>query len=149
MSQEHEQQVVDTPATVDVMPDADGSRSLTTSEEVAERHEPSPRHVEAGRKGAFRRHELIQRGLQYEQEHGLRRGRQRLRQLIQEGKLYEQEHGLRPARKEGRLPRMSRQQALHTFMHALARLVKPSLRPQVERMLQVLDETPTEQRQAG
>src|SRR5439155_8194418 len=45
------------------------------------------RHVEAGRKGARRVHELIERGRLYEQEHGLTRGRQRLRQLLEEGKL--------------------------------------------------------------
>src|SRR6516164_7630243 len=56
-------------------------------------------HVEAGRKGARRIHQLIEQGKLYEQEHGLKSGRQRLRQLIQEGKLYEQEHGLRGTRK--------------------------------------------------
>src|SRR5205085_1980988 len=55
---------------------------------------PADWHAEAGRKGARRVHQLIQRGLLYEQEHGLKRGRQRLRQLIELGKLYEQEHGL-------------------------------------------------------
>ncbi len=48
------------------------------------------RYVVAGRKGAERIHQLIQRGRLYEQEHNLKRGRQRLRQLIEEGKLYEQ-----------------------------------------------------------
>ena len=106
-------------------------------------------HAEAGRKGARRVHQLIEEGKLYEKEHGLKRGRQRLRQLLELGKLYEQEHGLRPARVEGRLPRMSRQLALRTLLHSLAQLVKPSLRPQVQRMLEVLDEPPTEQRQAG
>src|SRR3954447_8680477 len=55
-------------------------------------------HAEAGRKGAHRRHQLMQSGRLYEQEHGLTRGRQRVRQLIELGKLYEQEHGLRPDR---------------------------------------------------
>src|SRR4051812_15273262 len=43
-------------------------------------------HVQAGRKGACRVHQLIQEGRLYEQEHGLTRGRQRLRQLIELGK---------------------------------------------------------------
>jgi hypothetical protein len=146
MSQQYEESV-STPTTEPLTPEPEQSCGPEAAVETPS--EPSRRHVEAGRKGAFRRHELIQRGLQYEQEHGLRRGRQRLRQLIQEGKLYEQEHGLRPARVEGRLPRMSRQLALRTLLHSLAQLVKPSLRPQVQRMLEVLDEPPTEQRQAG
>jgi hypothetical protein len=40
----------------------------------------SPQHAEAGRKGAFRIHELVRLGKLYEQEHGLKRGRQRRRQ---------------------------------------------------------------------
>src|SRR5262245_26302263 len=60
------------------------------------------RHAAAGRKGAERIHQLIERGKLYEQEHDLKRGRQRLRQLIEEGKLYEQEHGLSTSRRKKR-----------------------------------------------
>jgi hypothetical protein len=99
-------------------------------------------HVEAGRKGAARVHQLIQKGKLYEQEHGLKRGRQRLRQLIQEGKLYEREHGLetdgRPARQR-RSVRMSSEQMLLTFFHALLRLAKPSLRKKLLRMVEALE----------
>src|SRR5437667_12113841 len=72
----------------------------TVSEEapatVANGHtnEMGNRHAEAGRKGARRVHQLMQLGLVYEKEPGLKRGRQRVRQLIQEGRLYEQEQGV-------------------------------------------------------
>jgi hypothetical protein len=99
-------------------------------------------HVAAGRKGAERVHQLIQKGKLYEQEHGLKRGRQRLRQLIQEGKLYEREHGPETegcqARKHHPV-RMTSEQLLLTFFHALLRLAKPSLRQKLLRMVQMLE----------
>jgi hypothetical protein len=100
-------------------------------------------HVEAGRKGAQRIHQLIQEGKLYEQEHGLKRGRQRLRQLIEEGKLYEQEHGLRPGRpaQTDGTARVSSDQALKMLLHSLLRLVKPSVRRQLATLLQDLEST--------
>src|SRR5687768_633071 len=56
--------------------------------------------TEAGRKGAYRVHELIEAGKRYEREHGLKSGRQRLRQLIELGKKYEREHGTAPIEHE-------------------------------------------------
>ncbi len=101
-------------------------------------HDAARWHVEAGRKGARRVHQLIRLGRLYEQEHGLKRGRQRLRQLIEEGRLYEQEHGL-SGQQEKRPPRMSREQALETFFEALARLAKPSVRKRLLQLLQALE----------
>jgi hypothetical protein len=101
--------------------------------------EGTPRwHVEAGRKGAHRVHQLIQLGKRYEQEHGLKRGRQRLRQLIELGRLYEQEHGLATP-KGDRPTRMSRDELLETFFEALVRLAKPSVRKRLLQVLQALD----------
>jgi hypothetical protein len=97
------------------------------------------RHVEAGRKGARRVHELIRQGKLYEQEHGLKRGRQRLRQLIEEGKLYEQEHGLRVTKIRARRVRLSGEQALLNFFQALLRLTRPAFRARLLRMIQTLD----------
>lgn len=96
------------------------------------------RHAEAGRKGAKRFHQLVERGRLYEQEHGLKRGRQRLRQLVEQGRLYEQEHGLAPKR-TGRGPRLSQEQALRRLLDALARVVKPSYRPHLARLVQALE----------
>jgi hypothetical protein len=99
-------------------------------------------HVEAGRKGGQRFHQLIQRGLQYEQEHGLKRGRQRLRQLVQEGRLYEQEHGLAPKGRKprgGRLSRVRADQLLQSLCRILYRLAKPAHREKIAKMLQALD----------
>src|SRR5262245_23626000 len=87
---------------------------------------PLNRHVEAGRKGAQRFHQLGEYGKLYEQEHGLKRGRQRLRQLIEEGKLYEQEHGLSPRRT--RTGRISHKQVLRRLFEALTRMSRPSYR---------------------
>jgi hypothetical protein len=99
--------------------------------------------AEAGRKGARRVHQLIQRGLQYEREHGLKRGRQRLRQLIQEGKLYEQEHGLESTRRPVRtddLPGVGRgDQLLATFLRSLLRMAKPAYRRRLVEVLRVLE----------
>ena len=86
------------------------------------------RHVVAGRKGAERVHQLIQRGKLYEQEHDLKRGRQRLRQLIEEGKLYEQEHGLSPSRRRKRGAPVSPQQAVRRLLDTLVRVAKPAYR---------------------
>lgn len=120
----------------------DGGTSPAVTEKEVDGGQPVPpsRHVAAGRKGAQRVHQLIQEGKLYEQEHGLKRGRQRLRQLIELGKLYEQEHGLRNgehSRKVKRV-RVSKDQALADFVRALSRLVKPSLRPELVRLLEVL-----------
>jgi hypothetical protein len=109
----------------------------------AEPEVPADWHAEAGRKGARRVHQLIQRGLLYEQEHGLKRGRQRLRQLIELGKLYEQDHGLggRKAR-PGRLGRMSREELLRTLLRCLVRIAKPSYREALVRLVEALEEKP-------
>jgi hypothetical protein len=96
----------------------------------------STRHVEAGRKGARRVHQLIQEGRLYEQEHGLTRGRQRLRQLLQQGKLYEQEHGLSPRR---RTRRVSSDQVVRRLLDALVRIARPSYRAHLLRLIEALD----------
>jgi hypothetical protein len=91
------------------------------------------RFASAGRLGAERVHQLIRLGQQYEQEHGLKRGRQRLRQLIQLGKRFEQEHGLAaPVRR----PRKSRDDVWAEFVRALTRVVKPTYRRDVERLVE-------------
>lgn len=95
------------------------------------------RYAAAGRKGAQRIHELIQEGLIYEKEHGLKRGRQRLRQLIQQGKLYEQEHGLRSAK-----PRRARQnpdQAVQALLKSLNFLVKPAYRDSLLQAMRAIE----------
>ncbi len=91
-------------------------------------------HVEAGRKGARRVHELMQLGLLYEKEHGLKRGRQRLRQLIEEGRLYEQEHGIRA--KPRHAHRTGGDQVVQNFVRSLLRMVKPAYRARLERLLE-------------
>jgi hypothetical protein len=98
-------------------------------------------HAEAGRKGAHRIHQLIEAGRRYEAEHGLKSGRQRLRQLIELGKLYEQEHGLRPSARKARgkrLSRMEREETLATLLDCLIRIAKPSFRPELQRLAEVL-----------
>jgi hypothetical protein len=97
--------------------------------------------TEAGRKGARRVHQLIQEGLLYEQEHGLKSGRQRLRQLIELGKVYEQEHGVRPERprkRRQRLARMVREELLSTLLDCLVRIAKPSFRSELEQLVGTL-----------
>lgn len=97
--------------------------------------------TEAGRKGAKRVHQLIEAGKRYEEEHGLKSGRQRLRQLIEQGKLYEQEHGIRPVakrRKGRRLSKMERDEVVATLLGCLTRMVKPSFRPELERLAEAL-----------
>ena len=96
----------------------------------------------AGRKGANRVHQLIEAGKRYEEEHGLKSGRQRLRQLIELGKLYEEEHGTRPAmkeRKRRRLSKMERDEVIATLLRCLTRMVKPSFRPELERLATALN----------
>jgi hypothetical protein len=105
-------------------------------------------HAEAGRKGAHRVHQLIERGRLYEQEHGLKSGRQRLRQLVELGKLYEQEHGLQPAaerKTRSRLTRMERAEVLRTLVNCLLRIAKPSFRKELTQLLEALqdDQVPT------
>jgi truncated hemoglobin YjbI len=100
-------------------------------------------HSEAGRKGAHRVHQLIEKGRLYEQEHGLKSGRQRLRQLLELGKLYEEEHGARPGpeKKRGqRLSRREREELLTTFVECLTRIVKPAYRAELVRLLEKLPE---------
>ena len=100
---------------------------------------------EAGRKGAHRIHELIEAGKRYELEHGLKSGRQRLRQLIELGKVYEQEHGRKPAvkeRKGRRLSKMERDEVIATLLSCLVRMVKPSFRPELERLAAALNNEP-------
>ena len=136
-------------------PSADGERESAADAADPDRH-PSSGHLNgrirerrsvAGRKGAQRIHELIQRGRQYEQEHGLKRGRQRLRQLIEEGKLYEQEHGLdqgETATQRTRTPRMSRHQVMVQLVEALIHLAQPGYRPGLRGLLESLTTTQTE-----
>ena len=112
-------------------------------EVVPVKGQPEDWHAEAGRKGARRVHELIQRGRLYEQEHGLKSGRQRLRQLAELGKVYEQEHGLRPVGKKkraGRLSRGEREELLSTLLQCLLRIAKPSLRAGLTQLIAALDE---------
>jgi hypothetical protein len=97
--------------------------------------------TEAGRKGARRVHQLMQEGLLYEKEHGLKSGRQRLRQLIELGKIYEQEHGIQPERPKKhreRLARMEREELLATLLNCLLRIAKPSFRAELERLVAAL-----------
>ncbi len=94
--------------------------------------------AEAGRKGARRVHQLMQEGLLYEQEHGLKSGRQRLRQLIELGKIYEQEHGVgpeRPKKRRARLARTEREELLTTLLDCLVRIAKPSFRAELEQLV--------------
>jgi hypothetical protein len=97
------------------------------------------RRVEAGRKGGRRAHELLERGLLYEREHGLKRGRQRVRQLIQQGRLYEQEHGLAPAgRRSAGKARVSGEQALVGLLQYVHRLAQPRFRPRIAQLIDAL-----------
>jgi len=103
-------------------------------------HEAPNRFATAGKLGAERVHQLIRLGQQYEQEHGLKRGRQRLRQLIQLGKRFEQDHGLAaPVRRK----RKSREDVWIEFVRALARVVKPAYRKDVERLADELRRSDT------
>lgn len=98
--------------------------------------------TEAGRKGANRVHQLIEKGKLYEQEHGLKSGRQRLRQLIELGKLYETEHGVQPKlkeRKRRRLSKAERDEVVATLLHCLTKMVKPSFRAELERLADALN----------
>jgi hypothetical protein len=100
-----------------------------------------PWRAEAGRKGARRVHQLIQEGLLYEKEHGLKSGRQRLRQLIELGKVYEQEHGVQadqPRKRRQRLARMERAELLTTLLDCLLRIARPSFRAELEQLVETL-----------
>jgi hypothetical protein len=124
-------------------PAAEAAVPATTAEPVATEsghNEPANRHAEAGRKGARRVHELMQLGLLYEKEHGLKRGRQRLRQLIQEGRLYEQEHGLATKVRRSRRDRLAGDKLVHSFFLYLLRMAKPAYRDRLKQMLQSLEE---------
>jgi len=134
-----------TPAVPDAAPAATAETEVPSAEDVNRVEESSiedrDRHARAGREGARRIHQLIQEGMLYEQEHGLKRGRQRLRQLIELGKLYEQEHGLRPARpkkRRQRLSRLGRQELLATFFDCLLHIAKPSFRKELMRLVELL-----------
>ena len=97
------------------------------------------RYAVAGRKGAERIHQLIERGRLYEQEHDLKRGRQRLRQLIEEGKLYEQEHGLSASRRRKRGVSASPEQVVRRLLDTLVRVAKPAYRAELLKLVQLLD----------
>jgi len=97
------------------------------------------RYAVAGRKGAERIHQLIERGRLYEHEHGLKRGRQRLRQLIEEGKLYEQEHGLGAPRRKARGVPASPEQVVRRLLDTLVRVAKPAYRAELLKLVQALD----------
>jgi hypothetical protein len=136
----------DTPFTPFDQPDTAHVEEANAPVTVPETTTGSNWHVEAGRKGARRIHQLIQQGKLYEQEHGLKSGRQRLRQLIEEGKLYEKEHGLAAevngVGRERRI-RLSNDKALAAFLHLLLRLAKPSVRARLIELAHHL-ETPAE-----
>jgi hypothetical protein len=130
-----EERPVAAPPTVSGAGPAEGAGAPTPDGDVRRRR------AEAGRKGARRIHQLIQEGRLYEKEHGLKRGRQRLRQLIELGKRYEEEHGLRPPRPErrqGRLSRVRREELLGTLLECLLRLVRPSFRADLVRLIEAL-----------
>src|SRR5262249_20142290 len=115
------------------VPAAEPTAALNGTAEVTNRH------AEAGRKGARRVHQLMQLGLLYEKEHGLKRGRQRLRQLIQEGRLYEQEHGLSIKPRRPRRDRQASEQVVQSFLRSLVRMVKPAYRDKLRRVLEGLE----------
>jgi hypothetical protein len=100
---------------------------------------PASRYAVAGRKGAERIHQLIERGKLYEKEDDLKRGRQRLRQLIEEGKLYEQEHGLSTIRRRKRGVPASPQQVVRRLLDTLVRVAKPAYRAELLKLVQALE----------
>jgi hypothetical protein len=120
---------------------APGAEAVSTNgqPETQQPAAPSNRHALAGRKGAERIHQLIERGKLYEQEHGLKRGRQRLRQLIEEGKQYEQDHGLAPRRRGKREAPVTHELLLRRLLDLLVRIAKPSYRPALLKMAQGLE----------
>jgi hypothetical protein len=103
-----------------------------------------PARSAAGRLGGKRAHELVELGRKYEAEYGLTPGRQRLRQLAQLGRRYEQEHGLR-AKPVKRQRRQSPAEAWEQFLVALARVVKPTHRESVEKLVAALKAEPPAQ----
>lgn len=134
--------VTEHPALPQEQPVAEGFfEAVVEPEPVPEQNgEAHNRHIEAGRKGAKRFHELVSLGRLYEQEHGLKRGRQRLRQLVEEGRLYEQEHGLAPVRSRKRTSRVSKEQVVRRLLDSLIRIAKPSYRPHLARLVRALEE---------
>ena len=137
---------VETPAAMQA-PMNEGENETAKEVKEADGMEARDRRAEAGRKGAYRVHQLIREGKLYEQEHGLKRGRQRLRQLIELGKLYEQEHSVRPIRKNAgreRLSRTDREDILATFLRCLVRLAKPSFRGKLRELSKRLADVPTD-----
>ena len=103
---------------------SDQQTQVTPPSEPATRSDEAPadplqgnsqRHAEAGRKGAYRIHELVRLG-----------------------RLYEQEHGLSPRRKR-RTPRLKPQQVLKGLLQTLWHVARPKYRPDLRRLLEVLD----------
>jgi hypothetical protein len=123
-----------------VMTDQDTFQELPAPPAEVPEVLPFNRHAEAGRLGARRVHQLIRLGKLFEEEHGLKRGRQRLRQLIQQGRRYEIEHGLVKPRRA----RPRRGEAWADFLAALARVVKPAYRAEVERLAAVMTARPAD-----
>src|SRR4051812_27754512 len=115
---------------------AGGEAPTAEAENLARPEQPSHgRHVDAGRKGGRRVHQLMQEGRLYEQEHGLKKGRQRLSQLVALGRLYEQERGLtaNAQKPRVRLSRKDREELVATLFECLYRLAKPSFRRELDR----------------
>lgn len=123
--------------TTPALPDISHEENLALEHEIHGKAENETWHAEAGRKGAHRLHQLMQLGLLYEKEHGLKRGRQRIRQLVQEGRLYEQEHGLSKPRRKRR-SRLAGDQLVQSFFRTLLPMLKPSYRDKVSKMLENL-----------
>ena len=130
----------DTP--IPVVPGTDGSpvgdalrEDVSTATPAIDAIPPvDPFRSAAGRLGGKRVHTLALLGREYEKEHGLKAGRQRQKQLIQLGKRYELEHGLRAARPN----RRKRGDAWQEFLTALSRVIKPTHRPAVEKLVAAL-----------
>jgi hypothetical protein len=132
----HQAPATDSPPRTDA---GAGTPPVTDTPAAVDPAEFAPRSVDpvraaAGRLGGRRVHRLAQLGREYEREHGLAPGRQRLKQLVQLGRRYEQEHGLAAPRPR----RRSRGDAWQEFLTALARVVKPTHRPAVERLAAAL-----------
>ena len=136
MSEYLEQPAVDAAAPA---PEAVPQAAPVVSEAPEHTNGVASRYATAGRKGAERIHQLIERGKLYETEHGLKRGRQRLRQLIEEGKLYEQEHGLSASRRRKRGAPVSPEQVVRRLLDTLVRVAKPAYRAELLKLVQLLD----------
>ncbi len=85
----------------------------------------------AGRKGATRFHELVERGKLYEQEEGLKPGRQRQAQLVEMGRLYEKKHGLAQPEPLRRVPQ---EEVMQRFMGYVRMMAKPTHQQHLLRM---------------